>query len=199
MGRSKKSSIAIISALTLFIDYLSNVFKIVKKLGGNEQMVYDFFSSFDGASEMAELIVSKTKKVVKKTLQSLSDLITSLKLDYVNPNITEVNFPVQPGDLIETEKEFKEFYFGKRVSSEDVISKMTEQNFRPATTREQLKWALKNWDGKSIIVALGQFWLGSGSCRFVSVLGLGVGGRYLVLDWFGAGWGGDYRFLGVRK
>lgn len=89
MGRSKKSSIAIISAFTLFVDYLSNVFKIVKKLGGNEQMVYDFFSSFDGASEMAELIVSKTKTVVKKVSRSLSDLIVSLKLGYVNENITE--------------------------------------------------------------------------------------------------------------
>lgn len=202
MPRSKKSSIAIISALTLFVEFLSNVFKFLKKIGGNEEIAYSFFSSPDGAKELAELIFSKTKIVIdetKKLIQPLSDFITSLKLDWVNENITEANFPIQPEDLIETEKEFKEFHFGKTISSENVITEMNKENFRPATTREQLKWALKNWDGKSIIVALGQTWLDSDSSRGVSVLRLGGGGRGLGLGWSGGDWRDGYRFLGVRK
>lgn len=85
------------------------------------------------------------------------------------------------------------------MSSEGVIAEMNRENFRPATMREQLKWALKNWDGKSIIVALGQSWLDSDSDRFVSVLFLNVGGRELNLPWFGIVWGDSFRFLGVRK
>ncbi len=200
MGRSKKSSIAIISALTLFIEFLSNVFKFLKKIGGNEEMTYSFISSPDGAKEFAELIFSKTKIVVdetKKIIRSLSDLITSLKLDWVNENINETNFPVQPEDLIETEKEYKEFHFRKTMSSESVIAEMNKENFRPATTREQLKWALKNWDGKSIIVALGQSWLNSYGNRHVSVLCFGL--RELDLFWFGDDWSVNSRFLGVRK
>jgi len=85
------------------------------------------------------------------------------------------------------------------MSSENVITEMNKENFRPATTREQLKWALKNWDGKSTIVALGQSWLDSGRSRDVSVLRLFGGKRLLRLFWFDGDWFGSFRFLGVRK
>jgi len=141
----------------------------------------------------------KRDKKEKQVLKTLINLIASLKLDWVNPNMTEANFPTQPEDLIETEKEFKEFNFGKTMSSEDIITEMNKENFRPATTREQLKWALKNWDEKSIVVALGQSWLYSGGRRHVSVLCLYFSLRWLNLFWFGRDWSGDVRFLGVRK
>lgn len=194
--RSLKSVVAVISALMLLVDWLSSLFKEVKKLGGNEESVYKFFADKAKILETAEMIVvDKTKKLI----QPLSDLITSLKLDWVNKNISEQNFPAQPEDLIETEKEYKEFHFGKTMTSENVIAEMNKKGFRPATTREQLKWAFKNWDGKSIIVALGQTWLDPGSERVVSVLHLGDGERLLYLRWFYDGWGGGCCFLGVRK
>ncbi len=79
MGRSKKSSIAIISALTLFVEFLSNVFKFLKNIGGNEEMAYNFFSSLDGAKEFAELIFSKTKVVVEKTNELKLKLLSVFK------------------------------------------------------------------------------------------------------------------------
>ena len=76
---------------------------------------------------------------------------------------------------------------------------MEKEGFRPATTRELLRWAIKNWNGKDWVVALGQTWLGSNDCRGVSAL-LFVGGRrQLFLYWFSSGWLDGYRFLAVRK
>ncbi len=142
---------------------------------------------------VAELLVGKTKKI----LQSLSDLITPLKLDYVNSNITEATFPVQPQDN-DSEKEYKLFNFGS-ISSEDAIARMDKEGFRPATTREQLQWAVKNWNGKDWVFALGQNWLDSDSYRQVSILFFREDERQLSLRWFGGVWSADCRFLAVRK
>jgi len=170
----------------------------VKKLGGNEQMVYDFFSSPEGAEKFSKFII-EIKSEIKKAIQPLSDLIASLKLDWVNDNITEKNFPVLPKDEIQSEKEYKLFHFGRSISSEVAIVEMQKENFRPATTRELLSWALKNWDGKTVVVALGQIWRDSGAYRNVSVLYFGDDEHRLDLRWFGNVWNDRYRFLGVRK
>ena len=101
------------------MNFFSNLFKMVKKLGGDEQSVYDFFSSPNGVKEVAELIVLK----IKNSIQSLSGFISPLKLNWVNDSITETNFPVQPEDNI-PEKEYKVFHFGRSISSKDVIKEM---------------------------------------------------------------------------
>lgn len=193
--RSKKSSIAIISALMLFVEFLSNTFKFLKEVGGNEKMAYDYFSSPTGAKEFAELIFSKK---TSPSIPSLSTLITFLEFDSVNDNITESNFPILPEDKI-AEKKYKLFYFGKSISSKSAIAKMEKENFRPVTIRELLLWALKNWDGKTIVVALGQIWHDSDDdddCD-VSALCSYNGRRILCLDSFDFVWDNSYRFLGV--
>ncbi|MEW6617450.1 MAG: hypothetical protein AB1333_03485 [Patescibacteria group bacterium] len=129
----------------------------------------------------------------------LIDMITPLELDSVNERITEVNFPIQPEDLVETEKETRDFYFGKDMNSNAVIARMNEKGFRPATTREQLKWAPRGWDGKSIVVALGQSWSRSNDNRLISVLHSSNGERMLDPAWFDTIWGTYEHFLGVRK
>lgn len=199
MARSKKSKIAIVSAFTLFTSFFSNVMKLVKELGGNEAMVYDFFSSPHGTEEVSKLIISKLERKIEKAIQSLSDLITSLKLDWVNDNITESNFPVLPEDEIQSEKEYKLFHFGRLISSKSAIAEMEKEDFRPATTRELLSWAFKNWDGKIIVVALGQIWRDSDGNRSVSVLHFDGDKRKLNLYWFDDDWGDRYHFFGVRK
>ena len=193
MARSKKSGTAIILAPTLFVEFLSNVFKMVKKLGGNEQAIYNFFSSPNGAEETAELIVSK----MKKFSQSLSGLISALKLDLVNSDITEERFPTQPEDS-DLPKEYEAFSFGL-VSSVNAVAGMEKEGFRPATLREMLVWALKNWDRRSLIVALGSRWPAPGGGTLVPVLNRRDAECGLYLDWLGVSWDCFYLFLGVRK
>jgi len=142
-------------------------------------------------------IAKKMIKIIFNEIQSLSDIIVPLKLDYVNPDITEQNFPMQQGD--NDPMEYKVFHFGKSISSEIVIKEMGKENYRPATLRELLRWAKDNWNGLDRVIALGQTWFDAADGgRHVVVLDLDYGVRELDLGWFG-GWGGGSRFLAVRK
>ena len=129
--------------------------------------------------------------------ESLQHLIKSLNLDWVNSDITEEHFPVQSEDN-DSPKEYKVFNFGT-VSSENAIAGMEKESFRPATLRELLLWAAKNWDRKSWIVALGSRWLNPGGDAHVPVLDRGGDECRLDLSCFGGVWIGYCSFLGVRK
>lgn len=189
----KKS--VMVSGMNFATEFLNNLYKEVVKIGGNEEQIFTALKTGSKAiPEIAKLIVG----VAKEVLQSLSDLIILLKLDYVNLNITESNFPAQPEDA-EKNKEYKVFHFGRSTSSEDVIKEMDKENYRPATLRELLRWANNNWNGSDWVVALGQICLDAVGNRHVVVLDLDDGRRRLDLDWFGHDWNDSFRFLAVRK
>ncbi len=133
----------------------------------------------------------------QKKQKSLKSLIFSLKLDWINNDITEEHFPVQPEDN-DAPKEYKVFNFGV-ISSENAIAGMEKEGFRPVTLREQLTWAKDNWDRKSLIVALGSLWLVPGGDALVPVLCRCGDECGLDLSWFRGGWDDDCSFLGVRK
>jgi len=136
----------------------------------------------------------------KQVVQSLSDLIAPLRLDWKNGNITEENFPVLPEDGVEfSKKEFKLYDFVKTISSKNSIEAMERDGFRPATVREQLQWAKDHWNRRDWVVALGQTWLDSDGDLRVSVLLRDDGKCGLFLDLFQFGWYSSYRFLAVRK
>ena len=91
--------------------FISDLRKDVKDLGGNDQIFYEGIKSDSKIrKEFAELIVSK-----KQITLSLPYLISALKLDWVNSNITEANFPIQPEDN-NFPKEDKVFHFNKDIS-----------------------------------------------------------------------------------
>jgi len=127
-------------------------------------------------------------------MKTLKQLIKQNKLDYVNSDITEKNFPF---DKKWKEPEYKLFHFGRNISSEDTITEMKKEGFEPATLQDLLNW--KDWNGNDYIVALRQPWLDSDGGRYVSVLFLSDGGRRLDLFWFDYDWFVSFRFLGVRK
>ena len=122
----------------------------------------------------------------------LKKLIEKGKFGYVDPDITEANFP----DLKQKKGGYKLFHFDRYISSEDVIKEMANEGFRPADLRELITW--KDWNGKDTVVALGQTWRDSDGDRFVPYLYFG-GGRRLSLDWYDGGWYALYRFLAVRN
>lgn len=128
-------------------------------------------------------------------MKNLKQLIKQNKLDWVNSNITEKNFPIQPED--NEKAEYKLFNFDRYISSEDAIKEMDKDDFRPATIRELLSW--KDWNGKDFVVGLGSVWRGGLGNRYVPILYCDGEGRVLDLGWCGGVWHGNFRFLGVRK
>lgn len=50
----------------LFTDWAADLFKEVKELGGNEQLIYNFFAKKANVKELAQSIVGSIEKVVKK-------------------------------------------------------------------------------------------------------------------------------------
>ncbi|MFA5871079.1 MAG: hypothetical protein WC842_04345 [Candidatus Paceibacterota bacterium] len=101
--------------------------------------------------------------------------------------------------LRDNRKEYQLFHFEKIISSEDVIKEMNKIRFRPATLREMLRWAIKNWDRKSWVIALGQTWFDHGDChRYVAVLNC-YGNRRLSPYGLNISWSVLSNFLAVKK
>ena len=127
-------------------------------------------------------------------MKTLPHLIKSLKLNYVNPNITEANFP---DDGRRGKVEIIDF--NREPTSEKALKEMNGKGYRPATAYELLEWAKDNWNGKDWVVALGQTWRGPGGGLRVLFLWGNAGDRGLDLGWFGPRWPRVCRFAFVRK
>lgn len=130
---------------------------------------------------------------MKKEMKTLQQLIKSAHFGYVNPNITEEYFPVQ-----EIRGKVELLDFGKSISSEDAIKKISEKGYEPANLYELLTFAEK-WDGKDCVVALGSVWRRLLGRRFVAYLWGYSTGRSLGLRWFESDWRAACRFAAVRK
>lgn len=124
--------------------------------------------------------------------KSLEKMIQEGSFDYVNPHITEGNFPAPKdgGDVA-----FDLWRSDRAMSSEDAMRGMSEDGWRPASVYELLEW--DGWNGIDTIVALGSVAEIDGGRR-VPYLDEGGSGRRLYLYWIGADWGASCRFLRVR-
>jgi len=125
------------------------------------------------------------------TTKSLKKLIEAGKFDYVNPKITEENFPPQ-----EVGTEFELVHFDRNISSEDAVKELSKDGWRPANAYDLLSW--KDWNGKHTVVALGSVAEVPGGRR-VLCLCEGRLGRGLYLGWWDGVWSADSRFLKVRN
>lgn len=122
---------------------------------------------------------------------SLKNLIIKGKFDYVNPDITEELFPL-PAEI---SNEYKLFHFDRYISSEDAITEMNKEGYRPAHIYELLSY---DWNGEDLVIALGSVGEVSGR-RSVVCLSRHGSERGLRLSWWVGDWDADYRFLGVRN
>ncbi len=127
-----------------------------------------------------------------KTKTSLKLAIKQSKFDWVDSDI-EKHFSAEDirGDM-------KIFHFGKSLSSEEAIREMAKEGYLPANISELLKYAQDDWNGKDWTVALGSSAQVSGY-RCVPCLGGCDAERRLHLRWWGGGWPGSWRLLGVRN
>ncbi len=129
---------------------------------------------------------------------SLNELITLGKYDWVDENITDVNFPIPEGFAFGLEP--KLYHFNRYISSRNVIKEMEKDGFRPATIWDLLDYGAKNPElqRQFPIVALGSVEQMDSLRRVAYFSRRGVA-RILVLSWFEDDWPGQFRFLAVRN
>lgn len=125
-------------------------------------------------------------------MTTLQQLLADNNLSYVNPDITDKNFPLV--DFSETD--FKVFHFDRFISSEDAIIEMEKEGYRSANIYELLTWNKTNKED-GLFVALGS------SLRYLDdrdVPRLNLSGDECELDlhWWGSNWGVHCRFLAVK-
>jgi len=128
----------------------------------------------------------------------LTTMISAGHYDWVSPNITSENFPLDEKGKVEVDAEI--IHFDRRISSDDAIAELVQRALRPATLAELLALGAKHPDVQRQfrVIALGSIWCGSGGC-FVPCLYRYGSKRHLVIEWFKDdwGWGVDDRFLAV--
>ncbi len=130
---------------------------------------------------------------------SLEELILDLKLHRVHLRPEE--FPPQPEDR-DCRREYKLFPYteGSGHSTEDIIARLTRKDYPSATVREMLRYAIRYWDGRIKIVALGSISAPQFSDAHVPVLSCYDGVRTLdTLQFRYACKGGTTFCLGVRR
>lgn len=183
--------------------FVSDLRKDVKALGGDDAMVYEAIkSSSNLRKEFAKLIVAAkngAKTILHITANlSLADRIARGEYDWANPEITEEHFPTNvPGEY---DAEYKLFHFNRTISSEDAIKEMEREGYRPGTLVELLALgeAQPKLQTQFPIVALGSVWRNPYGSYLVPALSWSDG-RGLGFLWFGSSWGAGFRFLAVRK
>jgi len=121
-----------------------------------EENEEEIFSDLLEDDQVIDKVSDVFVEFARKFIRTLPYLLSKIKLDFVEPEVTEQNFPADLVDYLE-EKKYELFNFGGYISFKDVIHEI-EREFRPATIREQIRWAVKNWDRKKKIVALGSVW-----------------------------------------
>ena len=127
-------------------------------------------------------------------MKPLSKLIKDAKLDYVNKDITEENFPAT-SDVTD----FELLIYEKTMTTKEALADMESKNLRPATMYELVTYANSGWNGTDWVVALGSVWTDRYGYRYVGCLSGYSGVRGLYLYWFDFRWPAFYRFLAVRK
>ncbi len=129
---------------------------------------------------------------------SLSDMVSAGQYDWVNPEITEANFPKTRTGSISLNAEL--LHFNRTISSENALKEMEKLGFRPATIEELLAFGAKypELQRQFPIVALGSSCVLGGDRRVPCLDEVGSG-RDLDLYWFEDVWYGRYRFLVVRN
>lgn len=170
-------------------------------------------SSSLSASQVIELIAGsqKTEKVIDASgeitlnidyTKTVEQAITDGNYDWKNSDITAKNFPISPemtGKKVEVKT--KLFHFNRDISSDDAITEMDKDGYRPATLMELLVlgFLFPKLQRQFPIVALGSVWYDADGGRGVPCLDACGSGRRLRLHWFDGGWGARCRCLGVRK
>ena len=111
-----------------------------------------------GADKVINYTLTETKTLTVDYSQTIHQMLCAGRYYFVNQNIVEGKIPI-PAELVGTKVEISTvfFCFNKETSSEEVILKMDEAGYRPATLFElmALRIEFPGLHRQSIIIALG--------------------------------------------
>ena len=168
-------------------------------LGLPEDTIKSLTDEFASNLLKAAQIVRNVLAVFVDYSLSLPQMIAAGKYDWVNPDITEKNFPLDKRKgTVEVQPEL--IHIGHNISSDDALQELDGRGYRAATAEELLAFGAKYPDKQREfpIVALG-----TGRHLFderhVLYLDRDRSERFLNLCWFDLDWIDNYRFLAVRK
>lgn len=150
--------------------------------------------------------VSKAKSFISKTFDTQSvdydrPVEASVKAggyDWGNSSITDEKFPSEESGKKEVVTAL--FHFNQSISSDEAITLMEQEGFRPSTMKELLAFGEKNPEEQRNypIIALGSVAHLDGY-RSVGYLRRDGSGRSVGLSCDDGDWHSDYRFLAVRN
>ena len=145
-------------------------------------------------------LIKSTYDIVVNYNRSLADMIKACKYNWVNNDINSKHFPLKGKGKHELSAAL--FYLDRYIESDDVITEMDKQGYRPATIEELLALDEKYPDLQKefLIIALGSVWRRPSGDRDVPCLRWNGSERGLDLYWFdGKRYVADWRFLAIRK
>lgn len=185
-----------------FVSATGTVFKIIEHLsnavtdaGGSNADLRRIISDPSLTARLAGVIMEGRPVKVKP----LEDLAAGCRFYYVNPDITEANFPRVLS--LTTSSTPKELHFDRVTTTAEVLTDLENLGLRPATAHEAVQYAKDNpIAGLSyVIVALGSVWADPNGVGLVVCLWRVDDGRRLNLRWSGGSWLASDRFLAVCK
>lgn len=123
-------------------------------------------------------------------------MVAEGRYDWRNDNLNEKNFPIKG----KGKRHFECKLFDANCSSKQGVERIEAAGFKPGATEHILKFGatFPEIQRKTPIVGLGSTARVGGRVD-VPCLGRGGAGRGLGLSWWGGGWPGDWRLLGVRE
>lgn len=165
----------------------------INRLGGMQH----FLEFIGGKGEVVWQTIATLYSVIVDYNQSLAEMISEGKYDWVGSDINLKNFPKTKSREEKVEAEL--LHFGRAISSKNALAEMSKLGFRPATLEELLSFGAQNTEVQRefSVVALGSLCVLLGVRRVPCLYGDGSL-RFLNLFWFDGGWHGDCRFLVVR-
>lgn len=153
------------------------------------------------------MCVVKTSEKVKDAFtlpvnhhRPVSDGIRAGHYDWVNPHITEQNFPTTQQGTKEVAVQL--IHFNRTMSTDDqALAELDKQGLRPANLQECLAFGEKYPDVQREfpIIFLGSVWRSPGGDRRCPYLSWCGSGRNLYLDWVDGDWYEICRFAAVSK
>jgi hypothetical protein len=206
MSRKNKSDF--VSASGVVFEIIKKIYDAIRTLGGNDEDLRCILTDSTLAQKMAEVIMasrSKVREIYNVVVYyglSLSEMIKLGNYGQVNSEITDLHFPIQGSGNQEFTLEL--VHLNRYAKIEEVREQLASQGLEAAWIELLLAFGAEHpnvWQNFRV-VALGSYFVapsGDHAYPYLDNNDDGQGELDLIEDFEGVQWGGDWRFLAVRK
>ncbi|MBW3537949.1 hypothetical protein KY386_00475 [Candidatus Parcubacteria bacterium] len=206
MAASRNKVSSIVSGAGLLTSIFTKLDQAVRARGGSDEHIHRLSTPEGDAifAEWASILVGRRVDSYPLTInfdRSIADMIVVGNYDgYVNPSITDQNFPVVGSGIVETEAVL--VHLNRLATDAEVLAEIDRLGLRAGLMPELLALGAQYPDlqRQFLIVALGSVWARPLGRRRVGYLWGRPSRRFLGLAWLGLfRWHPGYRFLAFRK